>query len=136
MDIVRKADDIEKAIERFPRVHINNSNISSQSESLPEARLSGSSFFLNYPLMHVSDCFFANRLDNWRAIELYIGLIQQPMWGIHEDNRFMCAVDLCRTHAALGVEHNYVAAENAFGLYLAGVAFGGPDLYEVKISPE
>ena len=134
--IVRKADDIEKAIERFPRVSINNSNISSPSESLPEAHLSGSSFFLNYPRMHVSDYFFASRLDNWRAIQLYIGLIQQPMWGIHEDNRFMCAVDLCRTHAALGVEHNGVGAETACGLYLAGVAFGGPDLYQVNISTE
>ena len=133
--IVRKADDAEK-IERFQRVYLDSSNISSSSKSLPEAHCSDSSFFLNYPLMHISDYFLASRLDNWRAIQLYIGLIQQPMWGIHEDSRFMCAVDLCRTQAALGVERNYLEAEKACGLYLAGVTFGGPDLYEVQISTE
>lgn len=131
--IIRKADDIEKTIERFHQVYLNDSSL---SDSLPGTHISRSTFFLNYPLMHISDYFFANRLDNWRAIQLYIDLIQQPMWGIHEDNRFICAVDLCRTHAALGVELNCLGAENACGLYLAGVAFGGPDLYHVSTSTE
>jgi hypothetical protein len=89
--------------------------------------------FLDYPTVHVSDYFFASRLDNWRAIELYIGLIQKPMWGTHDGRRFLCAVDLCRTHAALGAEKNFLNAEKACGLYLAGVVFGGPDMYSVRI---
>src|SRR5208282_3215638 len=44
--------------------------------------------------------------------------------------------DLCRTHAALGVERNFLGAEKACGLYLAGVTFGGPDMHEVRISTE
>ena len=134
--IVRKADDIEKTIARFHRVDLDSPNVSNPSEPSSEAHLSSSSFFLDYPLMHISDYFFANRLDDWRAIQLYIGLIQQPMWGIHEDSRFTCAVDLCRTNAALSVGHNDLGAETACGLYLAGVTFGGPSLYEVRISTE
>lgn len=125
--IIRKADDIEKMTERSHQLSLESSN------PIPEAHLSASSFFLDYPLMHISDSFFANRLDNWRAIQLYIALIQQPMWGAHEDRRFTCAVDLCRTHAALSDDNNDLGAEKACDIYLAGVIFGGPDLYEVHI---
>ena len=131
--IVRRADNIEKMTERFQPAYLDSSNVPNPSESFPEANISDSSFFLNYPPMHISDYFFASRLDNWRTIQLYIGLIQQPMWGTHEDSRFTCAVDLCRTHAALSGDGNYLGAEKACGLYLAGVTFGGLDLYEVHI---
>jgi hypothetical protein len=46
------------------------------------------------------------------------------MWGVHDSARIVCAVELCRTHAALGVERNFLGAEKACGLYLAGVTFG------------
>ena len=55
------------------------------------------------------------------------------MWGIHDTARIVCAVDLCRTHAALGVERNFLGAEKACGLYLAGVTFGGPEMYSVHV---
>jgi hypothetical protein len=83
----------------------------------------------------IFDPFFASRLNNWRATQLLISLIQDPMWGLYNGTRFVCAVDLCRTHAALGEERNFLGAEKAVGLYLAGVVFGGPQMYEVDISP-
>lgn len=87
--------------------------------------------FLTYSPVRIFDPFFASRLNNWRATQLLISLIQDPMWGLYNGTRFVCAVDLCRTHAALGEERNFLGAEKAVGLYLAGVVFGGPQMYEV-----
>jgi len=54
------------------------------------------------------------------------------MLGSYDGQRFVCAVDLCRTHAALGPEQTFLGAEKACGLYLAGVIFGGPDMYSAE----
>ena len=51
------------------------------------------------------------------------------MWGLYDGSRFVCAVDLCRTYAALGAERDFLGAEKSVGLYLAGVVFGGPSMY-------
>jgi len=51
------------------------------------------------------------------------------MWGLYDGSRFICAVDLCRTYAALGAERDFLGAEKSVGLYLAGVVFGGPSMY-------
>jgi len=91
--------------------------------------------FLNYAPVRIFDFFFASRLNNWRATQLLISLIEDPMWGLYNGTRFVCAVDLCRTHAALGEERNFLGAEKAVGLYLAGVVFGGPQMYEVPSPP-
>ena len=130
--IVRRADDAERLSEllQLQQLHLDTPN---SPESNPFAPASSQSF-LTHPPVRISDLFFASRLDNWRAIQLYISLIEQPMWGIHESARLVCAVDLCRTHAALGVERNFLGAEKACGLYLAGVTFGGPEMYSVRIS--
>ena len=91
------------------------------------------STFLNYTPARVIDFFLGSRMNNWRAINLYLSLIEQPMWGIHDGARTLCAIDLCRTHAALGAERNFLGAEKSVGLYLAGVAFGGSQMYAVII---
>lgn len=87
--------------------------------------------FLDHSPIHITDSFFGSRLNNWRAIELYISLIQEPLWGKTSGKTFMDALDVCRTYAALGGENNFLGAETAIGLYLAGIAFGGPDMYSV-----
>lgn len=127
--IVRKADEGERLAEvlQLQTLHLDTPN---SLEFNPYDSASSQSF-LTHPRVHISDFFFASRLDNWRAIQLYIGLIDQPMWGIHDSALLVCAVDLCRTHAALGVERNFLGAEKACGLYLAGVTFGGPEMYSV-----
>jgi hypothetical protein len=90
--------------------------------------------FLDYPALTVSisDYFLASRLNNWRAIKLHISLIEEPNWGVYDARRIVDAIDLCRTHAALGAERNYLGAEKSVGLYLAGVVFGGPFMYAVR----
>ena len=97
----------------------------------PNPAASPSTRFLTYAPIRIFDPFFASRLNNWRATQLLISLIEDPMWGLYNGTRFVCAVDLCRTHAALGEERNFLGAEKAVGLYLAGVVFGGPQMYEV-----
>lgn len=130
--IVRRADEAECIAEilQIQKLHLETPN---SLESNPFEI--SSQCFLTHPPVHISDFFFASRLDNWRAIQLYISLIDQPMWGIHDSARLVCAVDLCRTHAALGVERNFLGAEKACGLYLAGVTFDGPERYSVHSPP-
>jgi hypothetical protein len=119
------------------------SPISSSTETTPPVLAAtaegqgnnSSSRFLSYAPVRIFDPFFASRLNNWRATQLLISLIQDPMWGLYNGIRFVCAVDLCRTHAALGEERNFLGAEKAVGLYLAGVVFGGPQMYEVYPLP-
>jgi len=75
-----------------------------------------------------------NRLNNWRSIQLYLSLIQDPKIGRHRGRVFIEAVDVCRTFASTySAERNFLGAERATGLYLAGVIFGGRDMYTVRI---
>jgi hypothetical protein len=124
--VVRRADDAERLAEvlKIQELHINDS---------PAANLNEGSF-LGYEPLRISDFFLASRLHTWRAIQLYISLIDEPRWGMYDSSRVVCAVELCRIHAALGIERNFLGAEKACGLYLAGITWGGPDMYSVSIS--
>lgn len=76
--IARRADYAERQTERLDpqQLNLDTSSPPNPGES-------------NSPIMQISDFFFASRLDNWRAIQLYISLIDQPMWGV-------CDSGLCR----------------------------------------
>jgi hypothetical protein len=87
--------------------------------------------FLHYPPAHLTNFFFANLLNHYRSIEIYIALIPRPIWGTLDARRLQCGIDICRTHAALGKERNFLTTGKIWGLHLAGVAFGGEDLYPV-----
>ena len=88
--------------------------------------------FLDHSSIHITDSFFASRLNSWRAISLYLSLIHQPLWGMNSGKELVNALDICRTYAAIrDSEDNFLGAEKAIELYLAGVLFGGPDMYSV-----
>jgi hypothetical protein len=125
---VVKISEESEQIELLMKFNIDTPSPSSNPASPPS--LQGSSF-LSYPPMRVVDYFLGSRLNNWRAINLYLSLIEQPQWGAHDGTRILCAIDLCRTHAALGAERNFLGAEKSVGLYLAGVSFGGQQMYAV-----
>ena len=125
--VVCKSCGAEVTNEHFRTIDIDRDDVQYTSDDSPRK----SEPFLNYSPMHIYDPFFASRLNNWRAIYLHINLMQEPMWGLYLGTRFVCAVDICRTHAALGAERNFLGAEKSVGLYLAGVAFGGPEMYPV-----
>ena len=130
--VVRKSDEAERVTELFHKVNIDRDGTSRQqtTSSYSQSGITESGF-LDYTPVRIFDPFFASRLNNWRAIRLHISLIREPMWGLYDGTRFVCAVDLCRTHAALEDERNFLGAEKSVGLYLAGVIFGGPDMYAV-----
>ena len=134
--VVRKADDTERMNQLLHKVNIDRDGSSTQPTTSQDPSQAGNteSVFLTYTPVRIFDPFFASRLNNWRAIQLHISLLQEPMWGMYDGSRFVCAVDLCRTHAALGAERNFLGAEKAVGLYLAGVVFGGPSMYAVYSS--
>jgi hypothetical protein len=87
--------------------------------------------FLDYPTMLLTNPFYANLLNHWRSIEILISLIKRHIWSDIEPRILHLAIDLCRTHAALGAERNYLTTGKIWGLHSAGVIFGGPDLYPV-----
>lgn len=99
------------------------------SEDIPMA-------FLDYSPMYLTNFFWNNLLNHWRSIEIYISLITTPDWGSCEPIRLASAVELCRTHAALGKERNFLTTGKIWGLHLAGIAFGGPDSYQVTFVRE
>jgi hypothetical protein len=132
--VIHKSDETERVSVLFP-ANTDRDGASSQQPKLADANSEmGESRFLDYTPVQIFDPFFASRLNNWRAIRLHISLIREPMWGLYDGGRFVCAVDLCRTHAALGSERNFLGAEKSVGLYLAGVVFGGPDMYAVCLT--
>ena len=126
--VVQQSDDVERLEELMNKANIDHDGASRQLQS-PGTNVNGA--FLEYAPMRIFDPIFASRLNNWRAIRLHIGLIEEPMWGRYDGPQFVCALDLCRTYAALGDERRHLGAEKAVGLYLAGVAFGGPKMYSV-----
>jgi hypothetical protein len=131
--VVCKSEQTERVSELYHKVNVDRDG-SSRQQIPSSCSQSGSteSGFLDYTPVRIFDPFYASRLNNWRAIRLHISLIREPMWGLYDGTRFVCAVDLCRTHAALGAERNFLGAEKSVGLYLAGVIFGGPDMYAVR----
>jgi hypothetical protein len=103
----------------------------STSQSLSLYPQSNPRQFLDHEPLQVTNPFFANLLNHHRSIELSASLILRPAWGMYDPRRFQCAVDLCRTHAALGDERNFLNTGKIWGLHFAGVTFGGPSLHAV-----
>jgi hypothetical protein len=89
--------------------------------------------FLSHPPLNVTNPFYANLLNHFRAVEIVVSLIARPIWSPPDRNRFSCAVDICRTHAALGHQPNKVSAGAMWQIYFAGVAFAGPEVYPVTM---
>jgi hypothetical protein len=87
--------------------------------------------FLDREPMSITNSFFLNLLNHHRSVELYLSLILRPQWGTHDARRYNCAVDLCRTFAALGDEPNLLTMGKLWGLLLAGITFGGEDFHAV-----
>jgi hypothetical protein len=87
--------------------------------------------FLDSEPLYITDTFFANLLNHHRSIQLCVSLVLQPQWGTHNAARFNCAVELCRTHAAMGDGRNFLTTGKLWGLHLVGLTFGGPNFHPV-----
>jgi len=82
--------------------------------------------FLHYRPLHIENAFYALLLNQYRAAQLYISLIIHPEQGPQPPDRFECAVDICRTHAALTAlpQKDTIMTTEIWALYLSGFAFG------------
>jgi hypothetical protein len=78
--------------------------------------------FLWYEPLYLQNHFYGKVLNQWRAVWIYASVVAQPVIGPHIPGRFQMAVDICRTHAALGV--NAINGPQWWPLYYAGLAFG------------
>ena len=136
--VVREADEIERRSQLPSSSETSSSGFSLDLSTIfptiqtpPESTTDTVLQFLEYPQSQLTNSFYNNLLNHYRSIEIYITLIQQPIW-VHDPWRFECCVDLCRTYAALGEERDFLATGKVLGLYLAGVTFSGLDLYSVS----
>ena len=134
--VVKEADQMERLGQSLP-TFTSSTNSINVSMIFPTAETSLSDVddpsmqFLDYPPIHLTNIFYANMLNHWRSIQIAISLIAEPMWGTTYPSRLECAIDICRTHAALGQVRNFLNTGKLWGLHLAGVVFGGPQLYPV-----
>jgi len=104
--IIQQAEAIEKAANNPPAEEKN---------------------FLDYPPLRVSDPFYANLLNAWRAIFIFIDLIAVPEIGPvggKSSKRYLYAVEICRTYASLGRD-DFFPIGKLMTVFLMGVALGG-----------
>jgi hypothetical protein len=127
--VVQQSADVEQIAELVNKANLDHDDAS--PTPVLYGTVGNTGRFLGYTPMRIFNPFLASRLNNWRAVRLHISLIEEPMWGRFDGPRFVSALDICRTYAALGEERRYLGAEKAVGLFLAGVAFGGPKMYAV-----
>ena len=82
--------------------------------------------FLHYRPLHIENPFYALLINQYRAAQLYVSLIIHPEQGPQPPDRFECAVDICRTHAALAsfAPKDTIMTTEIWALYLSGFAFG------------
>jgi hypothetical protein len=82
--------------------------------------------FLHYRPLHIENAFYGRLLNQYRSAQLYISLIIHPEQGPQPPDRFECAVDICRTHAALASlpQADTTMTTEIWALYLSGFAFG------------
>jgi hypothetical protein len=102
--------------------HIAFHKLTSEQQTMDDTP----SRFLHYRPVHIENPFYALLLNQHRAAQLYISLIIHPEQGPQPPDRFECAVDICRTHAALASfpPKDTIMTSEIWALYLAGLAFG------------
>lgn len=88
--------------------------------------------FLHHEPIYLQNRYYAKILNQWRTVLLWVSLIVHPVPGLgpYSDNRYATAVDICRTHAALGAEA--MVGPSWQCLYFAGMVFGGRKLYPME----
>jgi hypothetical protein len=85
--------------------------------------------FLWHEPLRIHNRFYAKLLNLWRAGWIQASTIVHPFTGPEttQGNRFQMAVDICRTHAALGEDAVILPSWQC--LFFAGLAFGGKKVY-------
>jgi hypothetical protein len=84
--------------------------------------------FLHYPPLRIRNPFYANLINQWRALSIYVSFILDPTIGRGScPIRFGYAVDICRTIAAVGPDRGHQAGSKIWVMLFALATFGGLD---------
>jgi hypothetical protein len=88
--------------------------------------------FLHHERLHLHSIYYAKLLNQWRMVHLWISLIVHPVPGPEpiSHNRYTHAVEICRTHAALG-KHGFIGPAWQ-SLFFAGAGLGGKKRYPME----
>lgn len=82
--------------------------------------------FLDFPVLHITNRFYASLHMTWCTVQILISLITVPYVGSMVcKERYKWAVSICRTRAALGETTDEIFSLQYWANFLAGVAFGG-----------
>ena len=82
--------------------------------------------FLHHESLYLQNHYYAKILNQWRAARIYATTVAHPVppSDTEATNRFQVAVDICKTHAALGMEGSF--GPQWWCLFYAGFGFQGP----------
>ena len=88
--------------------------------------------FLYHEPLYLQNVFYAKLLNQWRMLSIWNSLIVHPLTGPEplSHGRYQLAVEICRTHAAMGSE-GYVGPSWQC-LFFAGMVFGGKKRYPLE----
>jgi len=88
--------------------------------------------FLYHEPLNVQNTYYAKLLNQWRMLCIWSSLSVHPFPGPEPmpHNRYSLAVDICKTHAALGKEANVGPSWQC--LFYAGMALGGKKRYPLE----
>jgi hypothetical protein len=82
--------------------------------------------FLHYPELRILNPTYADLLNTWRGLQIYISLISDPSLGsTSSPHRLGYAIDICRTWASLGNDKSHSIASKQWLIVLTWVALGG-----------
>jgi hypothetical protein len=82
--------------------------------------------FLSYEPLNLQHHFYGKLMNQWRAMYIYAATTLNPLTGpdAHSPKILQYAIDICRTHAALG--NGGIAGPQWQCLFYAGIIFGKP----------
>ena len=84
--------------------------------------------FLDYPILRIKNSFYANLRLAWYGLSIYASLLASPYVGSAAyPQRFMSAVEICRTIAGGGNDVNQSLSHKFWTSFLAAIAFAGGD---------
>jgi hypothetical protein len=108
-----------------PAIQIAEMAEISAQQTLPSFGPKGGRF-LHYPELRILNPTYADLLNAWRALQIYISLISDPSIGsTSSPYRLGYAIDICRTWAALGNDKSHSIVSKQWLIALTWVALGG-----------
>lgn len=131
--LLRKVDHVVGILETESRNWVNRPIIQKTAQQELTAHDIEPSFshspdvaqFLSYPPLRILNVFYANLLNYWRALQIYISFIGNPTIGPSNPSRLDHAIEICRTWVALGSNKTQSEAGIVWIMFLVGATFGG-----------